>query len=163
VQERLNALARAQEMVLPSTAGDAERSTTLHSLIRTIVSPYEDPADSASSRIELRGCDTEIAGRAVTGFALLLHEFATNAAKYGALSASDGRVEIDCTEEGDSFVVLWRERGGPAVDPDNGGNGFGSVLARATVRGQLRGELSKEWHPDGLTIRLSTPKERLLA
>jgi PAS domain S-box-containing protein len=163
VQERLHALARAQEMVLPSTAGDAERSTTLHTLIRTIVSPYDDPADSASSRIELRGRDTEISGRAVTGFALLLHEFATNAAKYGALSASEGRVEIDCAEEGDTFVVLWRERGGPAVDPDNGGNGFGSVLSRATVKGQLRGELTKEWHPDGLTIRLSTPKERLLA
>jgi two-component sensor histidine kinase len=163
VQERLNALARAQEMVLPGTAGDAERSTTLHSLIRTIVSPYDDPADSATSRIELRGRDTEIAGRAVTGFALLLHEFATNAAKYGALSGSEGRVEIDCAEEGDTFVILWRERGGPAVDPENDRNGFGSVLSRATVKGQLRGELTKEWHPDGLTIRLSTPKERLLA
>ena len=163
VQERLNALARAQEMVLPGTAGDAERSTTLHALIRTIVSPYDDPADSATSRIELRGRDTEIAGRAVTGFALLLHEFATNAAKYGALSGSEGRVEIDCAEEGDTFVILWRERGGPAVDPENDRNGFGSVLSRATVKGQLRGELIKEWHPDGLTIRLSTPKQRLLS
>src|SRR3546814_18315166 len=80
-------------LVLPIAAGEAERSTTLHSLIKTIVSPYDDPAADAPSRIALSGCDPEIAGRAVTGFALLLHEFATTAAKYGAFSASDGRVD----------------------------------------------------------------------
>src|SRR3546814_2321470 len=107
-------------LVLPIAAGEAERSTTLHSLIKTIVSPYDDPAADAPSRIALSGCDPEIAGRAVTGFALLLHEFATNAAKYGAFSASDGRVDIDCADEGDNLVIVWKERGGPAVDPEIG-------------------------------------------
>src|SRR3546814_12370464 len=53
-------------LVLPIAAGEAERSTTLHSLIKTIVSPYDDPAADAPSRIALSGCDPEIAGRAVT-------------------------------------------------------------------------------------------------
>src|SRR3546814_1343230 len=74
VQERLSALAQAQELVLPIAAGEAERSTTLNSLIKTIVSPYDDPAADAPSRIALSGCDPAIAGRAVNGFPLLLHE-----------------------------------------------------------------------------------------
>ena len=163
VQERLGALARAQEMVVPSTAGDAERSTTLRALIKTIVSPYDTPQGSGPSRIEINGCDTEIAGRAVTGFALLLHELATNAAKYGGLSTETGRVEIDCQEDGDTLVIGWRERGGPPVDPAREGSGFGSVLSRATVQSQLRGTLTREWHPDGLFVRLTAPKARLLS
>src|SRR3546814_3408830 len=69
-------------MILPDTAadalGEADRSTTLSALIRTIVSPYDDPQHGASSRIEIRGADVAISGRAATGFALLVHEFATN-------------------------------------------------------------------------------------
>src|SRR3546814_2252652 len=72
-------------MILPDTAadalGEADRSTTRSALIRTIVSPYDDPQHGASSRIEIRGADVAISGRAATGFALLVHEFATNAAK----------------------------------------------------------------------------------
>lgn len=166
VQERLSALARAHEMILPPSpdmAPQPGRSTTLHAMIRTIVSPYDTPPGAAASRILLYGTDTEIAGRAVTGFALLLHEFATNAAKYGALSRDDGRVEIACADDGDDFVIVWKEIGGPAGGPAPEVNGFGSVLSRATVKGQLRGTLEREWNPEGLTIRLRAPKERLLS
>jgi PAS domain S-box-containing protein len=166
VQERLNALARAHEMILPSAVGagnEHDRSTTLHALVRTIVSPYDAPSGDSPSRIRVGGCDIEIAGRAVTSFALLLHEFATNAAKYGALSIDTGHVEIDCADDGDNFVVVWKEVGGPPLADEADANGFGSVLSRATVKGQLRGELTKEWNPEGLMIRLSAPKERLLS
>src|SRR3546814_1273704 len=112
-------------MILPDTAadalGEADRSTTLSALIRTIVSPYDDPQHGASSRIEIRGADVAISGRAATGFALLVHEFATNAAKYGALSTEEGRIAIDCSEQDGVFVLLWQERGGPPVNPDGGG------------------------------------------
>lgn len=166
VQERLSALARAHEMILPpgpDASPEQKRSTTLHALIRTIVSPYDAPAGGGAPRVVLGGTDTEIAGRAVTGFALLLHEFATNAAKYGALSREEGRVEIDCDDDGDDFVIVWKERGGPAATAEPEINGFGSVLSRATVKGQLRGTLEREWNPDGLIIRLRAPKERLLS
>src|SRR3546814_2805990 len=77
-------------MILPDTAADAlgeiDRATTLSALIRAIVSPFDDPLRDPSSRIEIRGADVAISGRAATGFALLVHEFATNAAKYGARS-----------------------------------------------------------------------------
>ena len=56
----------------------------------------------------------------VTSLALLLHEFATNAAKYGALSADTGSVKVVFAEEGDSIVVHWTERGGPLVAAPNG-------------------------------------------
>src|SRR3546814_6242108 len=103
-------------MILPDTAadalGEADRSTTRSALIRTIVSPYDDPQHGASSRIEIRGADVAISGRAATGFALLVHEFATNAAKYGALSTEEGRIAIDCAEQDGVYVLLWQERGG---------------------------------------------------
>lgn len=164
VQERLNALARAHEMILPSTVGNGrehDRSTTLHALVRTIVLPYDAPVGDAPSRILVGGCDTEIAGRAVTSFALLLHEFATNAAKYGSLSAEGGHVEIHCAEAGDALELVWKEIGGPTLGEEVETAGFGSVLSRATVNGQLRGELVREWHPEGLLVRLTVPKERL--
>ena len=58
-------------------------------------------------------------------------------------------------------MIVWREAGGPTVTPVAESAGFGSVLSRATVKGQLRGELTKQWNPEGLTIRLSVPKDRL--
>jgi two-component sensor histidine kinase len=97
----------------------------------------------------------------VTTFALLLHEFATNAAKYGALSFPVGRIEIACSEPDGQFVMTWRERGGPAIEGPTGSEGFGTMLARATVKDQLRGEISREWEPEGLTIRLSFPRDRI--
>src|SRR3546814_15333980 len=100
-------------MILPDTAadaiGEADRGTTMRALIATVVSPFEDPLHNAPSRIEIRGADVAISGRAATGFALLVHEFATNAAKYGALSTEQGRIVIDCFEEDGVFVLLWQE------------------------------------------------------
>jgi two-component sensor histidine kinase len=93
----------------------------------------------------------------------LMHEFATNAAKYGALSTPDGRVDIVCVDEGDRFVLTWSESGGPPVDRQTDGDGFGSVLAKATVRNQLGGEISREWNRDGLSIRLVVASDRLCA
>jgi len=97
----------------------------------------------------------------VTTFALLLHEFATNAAKYGALSTPAGHVRIDCSEADGQFTLTWRERGGPRIGHPTESEGFGTMLARATVKDQLRGEISREWKPEGLTIRLSVPRDRV--
>jgi two-component sensor histidine kinase len=81
-----------------------EQSTTLHALIRTILSPYEGQTDierAGSRSLEICGLRAAL----VTTFALLLHEFATNAAKYGALSTSAGHIEIACSEPDGQFVV----------------------------------------------------------
>jgi two-component sensor histidine kinase len=92
---------------------------------------------------------------------LLLHEFATNAAKYGALSVADGVVDISCHEEGDQFILRWTERRGPAVERRTDGDGFGTVLGKATVRSQLGGDIVRDWKPEGLSIQLSVSRDRL--
>jgi two-component sensor histidine kinase len=107
------------------------------------------------------GADVPIAGGSVTGFALLLHEFATNAAKYGALSTDAGVVDVECSQEKDRLVLIWTERGGPPAAQDASREGFGTLLARMTVKGQLGGEISRDWQPEGLTIRLSVARDRL--
>ena len=62
----------------------------------------------------------EISGSVISSLALLLQEFATNSTKYGALSATAGRIQIQCANHGETLVVTWTERGGPEVVPPTG-------------------------------------------
>ena len=166
VRDRLAALARAHALTLPVTSdGDkrVEQSTTLHALIQTILAPYEGQADGDRMRVTVSGSDIRLASGMVTTFALILHEFATNAAKYGALSTPAGHIEIACSEGEGQFVLTWQERGGPRIESHADSEGFGTMLARSTVRDQLRGEISRDWKPEGLTIRLAVAKDRIAA
>jgi len=162
----LAALAKAHALTLPRPSEDGHRTeqpTTLHVLIETILSPYGSRTDADRPRVVIRGPDIPIANGAITSFALLLHEFATNAAKYGALSTSVGTIDIVYTEDNGQFALSWTERGGPLVENQTDGDGFGTLLARATVEGQLRGEISRDWKSEGLTIRLSVARDRVIA
>ena len=164
VRNRLAALARAHALTLPVTSEGGKRveqPTMLHLLIQTILLPYEGRTDAGKPRVAISGPDLGLAGGMVTTFALLLHEFATNAAKYGALSTPAGHVKIDCSEADGQFTLKWQERGGPRTDNPNDSEGFGTILARATVKDQLRGSISREWEPEGLTIRLTVPRDRV--
>ena len=162
VTSRLHALAQAHALTIPltrETAGKSRKATNLHALIRTILAPYDD----GSSRAAVTGPDIAIGGGALTSFALLLHEFATNAAKYGALSTPDGRIHIASEEAGDRFVLNWTESGGPAIACPPELEGFGTLLARGAVERQLGGEIVREWQPAGLFIRLTVDQRRLTA
>lgn len=161
VTARLNALAQAHALTILH-GFSSEQATTLHTLIQTIVAPYATTGDHSQSRAAVNGPDLTIAGGAVTSFALLLHEFATNAAKYGALSLPEGLVDISCSEEADLFTIVWRERNGPKIEREPDNLGFGTLLAKSTVRGQLHGELSREWNPEGLSIRLVFARSSVL-
>lgn len=164
VRDRLVSLAKANDLTLKLTADGTHRtqqSTLLHTLIRTILSPYDGGTDKGGARVAISGPDIPIAGDGVTGFALLLHEFATNAAKYGALSTQSGSINIACSENTDQFAVTWTERGGPPVDRQAKVEGFGTLLARATVQSQFGGVIAWDWNPAGLTIDLSFPKDRV--
>jgi len=166
VRDRLIALARAHTLTLPVTSEGGKRieqSTTLHALIRTILSPYEGRTDGDRARVAISGPDIPLAGSLVTTFALLLHEFATNAAKYGALSTPEGLIRVDCSDGDGQFSLRWQERGGPRVDCPADTEGFGTMLARSTVKDQLRGEILRDWQPEGLTIRLSVARDRIAA
>ena len=124
------------------------------------MAPFNEPEHQ---RIAISGIDGAVCGSAVTSFALLLHEFATNAAKYGALSTDTGSVEVIFAEEGWSIAVHWTEHGGPPVVRPTGALGFGDVLSRIAVSDQLGGEIIRHWRPEGLAIRLVIPRARLEA
>ncbi|HEY6578659.1 MAG TPA: PAS domain S-box protein [Rhizomicrobium sp.] len=162
MKERLIALSRAHALTLSSIDDmeHRERATTVHALVRAILSPFHrEPG--GGSRIAIRGDDIAVSGDVVTGFALLLHEFATNAAKHGALSTPEGAIEIECSRENDLYVLVWTERGGPPVGGATHDEGFGSRLVRATVEGQLGGRIVREWKSEGLVLRLCVPPDRL--
>jgi PAS domain S-box-containing protein len=158
---RLASLARAHSLTFSHGFDQsAPEPTTLQSLVRTIVAPFDE---EEKSRILLSGIDAGISGAAVTSLALLLHEFATNAAKYGALSTHHGSVKVVFAEEDGSIIVRWTERGGPPAAAPTGSLGFGDVLSRIAVSDQLGGEIVRDWRPEGLAIRLSVPRSRLQA
>ena len=163
IRDRLDALARAHALTLPKRLDQSvqtEQPTTMQSLIRTILSPYQE-ANGRARRIVISGPDVPVSAALATSLALLLHEFATNAAKYGALSTPTGHVDIACAEASDVFSLTWTERGGPRIEREPTSQGFGSQLAQATVVGRLGGEISRAWNPDGLTIRVSVARPRL--
>ena len=162
VRDRLSALARAHALTLPNlgTGKDVEQATTLYALVQAILSPF-GPRAGESERLAISGPDVEISESSVTSLALLLHEFATNAAKYGALSCPEGSIHIESSEQGDDLLLVWKEIGGPPVARLSENEGFGSLLVRTTVEGHLAGTLSREWHPDGLEIRLTVSRDKL--
>ncbi|HEV7318062.1 MAG TPA: PAS domain S-box protein, partial [Ensifer sp.] len=156
VTERLAMLARVHNLTLsPLVAGDEPAPTTLHCLISAVLSPYQT---AARARFDIRGADTAVPSNLVTSLSLLLHEFATNAAKYGSLSTLDGMVEIVCADEQSEFILVWRESGGPPPQP-TATEGFGSRLVKATTS-QL-GRINRVWEPSGAVIELAIEKSRL--
>ena len=105
-------------------------------MIRTVVSPYEDKDET---RIAISGTDVALSPDAVSALALLVHEFTTNAAKYGSLSVPEGRVAVRCLADGNRLILIWEERDGPPLKGERGNEGFGSVMTRAAAKGQLGG------------------------
>ena len=106
--------------------------------------------------------DIPIGANQVTALALIFHEFAINAAKYGALSVPGGRIDIECGEDEGQFHLDWKERGGPDITQARDTSGFGSLLVRTTVRHQLGGEIVREMRREGVHIRLAIPGASLV-
>jgi CheY-like chemotaxis protein len=90
--------------------------------------------------------------------ALALHELATNAAKYGALSAAEGRVEVRWNLEKRGIVVQWAEHDGPPVTTPTS-KGYGTRVVRAGVEDQLGGKVSFNWLPSGLECTMIVPHD----
>ncbi len=165
VQGRLGALASAHQLIRPSpsVAEATKRETTLGELVRKVLSPYADPAGTGdSTRTEIDGPEIAVGAEAATNVALVVHELATNAAKYGALSVPGGRVHISWTVANGRFALSWEEKGGPVITAPPEREGFGSVLVRRSVRGGLRGDLTFQWNPTGLVVLVSAEIEHLV-
>jgi two-component sensor histidine kinase len=157
---RLDALLRAKDLIRPGIMGTEHASvrTTVDALVRTVLQPYED---GSPDRVVLRGPDVPIGAKAVTGLALALHETATNAVKYGALSRPDGSIRVTWDASGEDFHLDWDETGGPEIDLTPRARGFGSILTEASVTGELGGKIEHNWRRSGLRLKLSVPLKRL--
>ena len=157
---RLDALLRAKDLVRPGIMGTEHESeqTTMDALVRTVLQPYEN---GSPDRIVLNGPDVPVGAKAVTGLALVLHESATNAVKYGALSRPDGSIHVTWDASGDALRLDWDEIGGPEINLRPQARGFGSILAERSVTGELGGQIEHDWRRNGLRLKLSIPLERL--
>jgi PAS domain S-box-containing protein len=159
MKDRLVALSRAHEMTLPSfTGGEAfvEQSTTLVTLLSSLLSPFED---KEAGRWRLHGEDAQISAERVTSLALLFHEYATNAVKYGALSVPEGRLDVTLSSRSDSFEIVWLESdASPKAAVEGKETGFGTTLEQMVVR-TLNAQVSRDWQPHGLQIRLTVPRD----
>ena len=159
LRSRFSALANAHSLTLTAAAEDITHKpeTTLHSLARTVLLPY---LGENNPRLQVTGTDWAVAGADITSFALLLHEFATNAAKHGALSTPSGTIAIECSEVEDEMTLVWREHGVADSTVDNLEAGFGSVLIRATVEHTLRGTFRQTLGDDGIELTVAFPRSR---
>jgi two-component sensor histidine kinase len=92
---------------------------------------------------------------------LALHELATNAGKYGALSTDTGRVDICWGSDGDTFTMSWVEREGPRVSAPKR-RGFGTIVMEAMAESSLEGKVDLDYAPSGLTWRLTCPAPNAL-
>ena len=161
VRTRINALARAHEFVRPhtETSRPTVGSMTLHAFLADLFKAYSDL--TGATRVTLSGDDATFDDQAATSVALLFHELATNAAKYGALSLEGGRVTLDTRHAGDRFILTWTETGGPPLSGPPARTGFGSSLASLSVEGQLGGRLERHWLPTGLQVVADLPATAL--
>jgi PAS domain S-box-containing protein len=144
---RVNALARAQGALANRRWEDAPLRALLDEAMGALTGP-------ASYRLD--GPDLRLRPQQAQPVSMIVHELATNASKYGALSVEAGRVAIAWRTEPDGAVVIdWREENGPAVAPPAAG-GFGSRLMTQLAR-QLAGTIANHWQADGLHVRLTVP------
>ena len=117
----------------------------------------------ARGQIRARGLAVDLQPAAAETIGMALHELATNALKYGALSQSGGRVDLTWALNGQDKVRLeWRESGGPVVaEPQR--HGFGTRLIADVPRGKLGGRVRLDYAPEGFSWTLDCPVERILA
>jgi len=148
--ERLLALSTAHNVLTRENWQGAE----LGEIALEAVRPYDDPP---GAHVLLHGPAARLAPNVALALSMALHELATNAVKYGALSEAKGRITVRWTlEPGDAAVALeWRETGGPpVVSPTH--RGFGSRLL-AGLTGELVAPAEVIYHPAGLICRLRAP------
>jgi PAS domain S-box-containing protein len=130
------------------------------SLKMMIESALEAFQEGGKRRFVLSGPDLRVGPHAAMSVALAIHELATNALKYGALSVPDGYVDIAWSLEDQTFRLLWRERGGPAVI-DAGQRGFGSRLILQVLPHELSGDAQLRFDPAGVIFTLDTTLEAI--
>ncbi|MBV1693961.1 MAG: MASE1 domain-containing protein [Hyphomicrobiales bacterium] len=151
-QQRLGAMSDAQDLLVRNEWKGVE----IEPLARSQLAHFADLVDT---RVTIGGPTIMVSAPAAQAIALALHELATNAAKYGALSNGSGRVDVRwAIEPGDGrpqFIMSWTEKGGPPVDQPTR-RGFGTSVLEDLTRMALEAHVQLDFDPDGLTWNVKT-------
>ena len=147
---RFGALVEAQDLSLAE-----HKETNLGTLLERILSPY---ATDPEAVVIQRGDDVDLGSRALLSLGLVVHELATNAAKYGALSVSGGHVHISwlVDQANNQLRLKWVETGGPPVIPPTK-TGYGSQLIQYATTYSLGGKVEQNYAPTGLEAEIAIP------
>jgi two-component sensor histidine kinase len=149
---RMDALARTHDLLFESHWRGAE--------LRALAGSLRPFAGDQVQAIEIDGPRVELNDRQALALSLVLHELATNAAKYGALSVPEGRVrlswQIENADEGKRLRLRWEERGGPPVTPAQK-TGFGTELIRRAFGFELEGTADLAFEPEGVRLEATFP------
>jgi PAS domain S-box-containing protein len=157
INQRVQALGRAYEPTLDDAAFG---TIDVGQAVRSVLRPYDPEGD----RFTLSGNGVRTEPNAISTVGLTLHELATNATKYGALSSDEGHIEVSWRHESDPhdralLILDWKEHGGPPIEavPTTSGTGFDIADALLSFS---RGVLERHWERDGLRARISLPLSR---
>lgn len=146
---RIRALSATHDLLTQSDWG----TTAIRAVVEAELAPYA----RAEGSLELGGPQVELAPNDALSLGLAIHELATNAAKYGALSAPTGKVRVTWALERDNLAsVRWIENGGPPV-PSERSRGFGTDLIEKIVAHELRHPVDLKFLPEGVTCTLLVP------
>jgi two-component sensor histidine kinase len=145
--ERIQALSANQDLLIRNGWHGVE----MEDLVRAQLAPF---ADLIGSRIAVCGPKLRLNAAAAQAIGLALHELATNAGKYGALSTDMGRVDVSWDAVDDTFTMGWIEREGPPVSAPQR-RGFGTTVIEAMAECSVDGAVDLEYAPSGLVWRLT--------
>jgi PAS domain S-box-containing protein len=152
--ERIQALSANQDLLVRNEW----RGVDAEDLVRAQLAPF---AELIGSRIALHDAKVRLNAASAQAIGLALHELATNAGKYGALSTDKGRVDIDWRTEGDTVTMNWTERDGPPVSSPQR-RGFGTIVMQQMTERSVGGAVDLDYAPAGLTWRLTCPAANAL-
>jgi PAS domain S-box-containing protein len=152
--ERIQALAANHDLLVKSQWQGAD----VEDVVRVQLAHF---ADLVGSRIAVHGPRLRLNAAAAQAVGLAVHELATNASKYGALSTGGGCVEVDWRSDARSFAIRWTERGGPPVRPPDR-RGFGSTVIELMAKRAVGGEVEVDYAPSGFGWHLTCPAANAL-
>ncbi|MCB4820733.1 PAS domain-containing protein [Roseicella aerolata] len=157
VEGRVSALARAHTLLAENGWTGADLATLLRAELQPFLSG-EGPAPGAP-RILVEGPALTVVPEAAQAIGMAMHELATNASKYGALSVAGGQVALDwqVAESEGRLRLRWQERGGPTLAGPPPVAGFGTRVLQATLERQLGGALRRAWRAEGLVVEAELP------
>jgi len=150
ISSRLDALNRAQNVLLSANF----MTGSMHALMREV--------EAAFPRIHWSGPDLLLPENALVAMALFFNELATNAAKHGALTGENGRVDVRWSQDGGDgddrrFRLTWAESGGGREVAPPERTSFGTLLMERSVKNNLGGTIERHWEPGGLTVEIALP------